>query len=69
MPDATIEAVKLGALDCLSSPSDIDRLRGVLTTVVKSTERREVLQRPTSPGRHEPEALEGKRHVRPISHH
>jgi two-component system response regulator HydG len=43
--DATLEAVKLGALDFLSCPLDADRLRGVLTTVVKNTERREALFR------------------------
>jgi len=43
--DATLEAVKLGALDFLSSPPDADRLRTVLTTVVKNTERREALFR------------------------
>jgi len=46
--DSTIEAVKLGALDYLQSPPDIDRLRAVLTTVVKSTERREALFRQDS---------------------
>jgi two-component system response regulator HydG len=40
--DATLEAVKLGALDFLTS-LDVDRLRAVLTTVVKNTERREAL--------------------------
>jgi DNA-binding NtrC family response regulator len=43
--DSTLEAVKLGALDFLSSPLDVDRLRAVLTTVVKNTERREALFR------------------------
>ena len=43
--DSTLEAVKLGALDFLSSPLDADRLRAVLTTVVKNTERREALFR------------------------
>ena len=43
--DSTIEAVKLGALDFLASPLDVDRLRDVLTTVVKATERREALFR------------------------
>jgi two-component system, NtrC family, response regulator HydG len=40
--DATLEAVKLGALDFLTS-LEVDRLRAVLTTVVKNTERREAL--------------------------
>ena len=43
--DTTLEAVKLGALDFLSSPPDVDRLRAALTTVVKNTERREALFR------------------------
>ena len=43
--DSTIEAVKLGALDFLASPLDVDRLRDVLTTVVKATQRREALFR------------------------
>ena len=42
---STIEAVKLGALDFLASPLDVDRVRDVLTTVVKATERREALFR------------------------
>jgi len=42
--NATLEAVKLGALDFLTS-LDVDRLRAVLTTVVKNTERREALFR------------------------
>src|SRR5436190_4897237 len=41
--DTTLEAVKLGALDFLTSPMNVDRLRAVLTTVVKNTERREAL--------------------------
>jgi DNA-binding NtrC family response regulator len=44
-PDTTVEAVRLGVLDFLSSPPDVDRLRAVLTTVVKNTERREALFR------------------------
>jgi len=43
--DATLEGVKLGALDFLTSPLDVERLRAVLTTVVKNTERREALFR------------------------
>jgi DNA-binding NtrC family response regulator len=43
--ESTLEAVKLGALDFLTSPIDADRLRAVLTTVVKNTERREALFR------------------------
>jgi DNA-binding NtrC family response regulator len=39
--DSTIEAVKLGVIDCLSRPPDLDRLRDALTTVVKAIERRE----------------------------
>ena len=39
--DSTIEAVKLGVIDCLNRPPDLDRLREVLTTVVKGIERRE----------------------------
>jgi DNA-binding NtrC family response regulator len=39
--DSTIEAVKLGVLDCLSRPPEFDRLRDALTTVVKGIGRRE----------------------------
>ncbi len=41
--DTAIEAVKLGALDYLTKPLDFDRLRGLLTTVLKGIERREAL--------------------------
>lgn len=43
--DTAIEAVKLGALDYLSKPFDLNRLSGVLTGVRKSIERRERLLR------------------------
>jgi len=39
--DTAIEALKLGALDYLSKPFDLDRLGDLLTTIRKSTERRE----------------------------
>src|SRR5579862_5312069 len=41
--DTAIEAVKLGALDYLSKPFDIERLRSLLTGVRKHIERRERL--------------------------
>jgi DNA-binding NtrC family response regulator len=41
--DSTIQALKLGALDCVPSPIDAERLRDPLTTVIKSIERREIL--------------------------
>ncbi len=41
--DSAIEAVRMGALDYLTKPLDLDRLRGILTTVQKSIERREML--------------------------
>ena len=41
--DTAIEAVKLGALDYLTKPLDFDRLRDLLTTVLKGIERRETL--------------------------
>ncbi|MEX2271458.1 MAG: sigma-54 dependent transcriptional regulator [Vicinamibacterales bacterium] len=41
--DTAIEAVKLGALDYVSKPFDLDRLGGLLTGVGKSLERRERL--------------------------
>jgi two-component system response regulator HydG len=41
--DTAIEAVKLGALDCISKPFDLQRLDGLLTGVCKSIERRERL--------------------------
>ena len=44
---SAIEAVRLGALDYLTKPLDFDRLRGLLTTVKKGIERREMLL-PTS---------------------
>src|SRR3954471_3615114 len=43
--DSAVEAVKLGALDYLTKPFDFDRLRDVLTTVIKNIERRERLMR------------------------
>lgn len=43
--DAAVEAVKLGALDYLVKPFDLDRLRDVLTTVRMSIGRRESLLR------------------------
>src|SRR3990170_410991 len=41
--DTAIEAVKLGALDYISKPFDLERLGGLLTGVCKSIERRERL--------------------------
>jgi DNA-binding NtrC family response regulator len=41
--ESAIEAVKLGALDYLTKPLDLDRLRGLLTTVQKGIERRQAL--------------------------
>jgi len=41
--DSAIEAVRVGALDYLTKPLDLERLRGILTTVQKSIERRETL--------------------------
>jgi DNA-binding NtrC family response regulator len=41
--ESAIEAVKLGALDYLTKPLDLDRLRDLLTTVQKGIERRETL--------------------------
>jgi DNA-binding NtrC family response regulator len=41
--DSAIEAVRLGALDYLTKPLDLERLRALLTTVRKGIERRETL--------------------------
>jgi two-component system response regulator HydG len=41
--DSAMQAVKLGALDCVTRPIDAERLRDPLTTVVKGIERRELL--------------------------
>jgi DNA-binding NtrC family response regulator len=41
--ESAIEAVRLGALDYLTKPLDLERLRGLLTTVQKGIERRETL--------------------------
>lgn len=41
--DTVIEAVKLGALDYLTKPLDLERLGALLTTVRKGIERRETL--------------------------
>jgi DNA-binding NtrC family response regulator len=41
--DTAIEAVKLGALDYISKPFDLERLGGLLTGIRKSIERRERL--------------------------
>jgi DNA-binding NtrC family response regulator len=41
--DSAIEAVRLGALDYLTKPLDLDRLRDLLATVEKGIERRETL--------------------------
>jgi DNA-binding NtrC family response regulator len=41
--DSAIEAVRLGALDYLTKPLDLDRLRDLLITVQKRIERRETL--------------------------
>ena len=43
--DSAIEAIKAGALDYITKPFDIDRLRELLITVRKSIERRETLLR------------------------
>jgi DNA-binding NtrC family response regulator len=43
--DSAMEAVKLGALDYISKPFDLERLDGLLTGVCKSIERRERLLR------------------------
>jgi DNA-binding NtrC family response regulator len=41
--ETAVEAVRLGALDYLTKPLDLDRLRDLLTTVQKGIERRETL--------------------------
>ena len=41
--DSAIEAVKAGALDYIAKPFDVDRLRGLLTTVREGLNRRERL--------------------------
>jgi DNA-binding NtrC family response regulator len=43
--DSAVEAVKLGALDYLTKPFDLDRLRAVLNTVIQNIGRRERLLR------------------------
>src|SRR4051812_31953771 len=43
--DSAIEAIKAGALDYITKPFDLDRLRELLITVRKSIERRETLLR------------------------
>jgi DNA-binding NtrC family response regulator len=43
--DSAIEAIKAGALDYLTKPFDVDRLRELLITVRKTIERRETLMR------------------------
>jgi DNA-binding NtrC family response regulator len=43
--DSAIEAIKAGALDYLTKPVDMDRLRELLVTVRKTIERRETLLR------------------------
>ena len=43
--DSAIEAVRLGALDYLTKPLDLDRLRELLVSVSKNIERREALLR------------------------
>ena len=43
--DSAVGAIKAGALDYLSKPFDVDRLRELLITVRKSLERRETLLR------------------------
>ncbi|MGE3957977.1 MAG: sigma-54-dependent transcriptional regulator [Vicinamibacterales bacterium] len=42
---SAVEAIKAGALDYISKPLDLDRLRDLLVTVRKSLERRETLMR------------------------
>jgi DNA-binding NtrC family response regulator len=42
---SAVEAIKAGALDYISKPFDLDRLRDLLVTVRKSVERRETLMR------------------------
>jgi DNA-binding NtrC family response regulator len=41
--DSAVEAVRVGAIDYLTKPLDLDRLRDLLTTVLKGIERRETL--------------------------
>ena len=41
--EATTEALRHGALDCLARPLNVDRLRDSLTTVAAGIERRETL--------------------------
>lgn len=43
--DSAMEAVRLGALDYLTKPLDLERLRDLLTTVQKGIEQRETLLR------------------------
>ncbi len=43
--DSAIEAIKAGALDYITKPFDLERLRDLLVTVSKSIERRETLLR------------------------
>ena len=43
--DSAVGAIKAGALDYISKPFDVDRLRELLITVRKSLERRETLMR------------------------
>jgi two-component system response regulator HydG len=42
-PQSAIEAVKLGALDCLRKPLDVDRLGALLTVIRGSLDRRKLL--------------------------
>jgi DNA-binding NtrC family response regulator len=42
--ETEMDALKLGALDCLTKPLDLDRLRDLLLTVQKGIARRETLQ-------------------------